>query len=158
MSKVIGVRFEEDVINILEEMEQKAKEQGPGGMIPNSPSGIMKEALLEYYAKVMDGKVMGAYTSMMTAALNSILTPYFNSQTEMMAKVLKKCTVLDDDLNIETVMNRMCFAILFRASNMPEDEDKIRRMLSKHTSFDDILLEIAKDRTQYNTEINTEDK
>ena len=95
---------------------------------------------------------------MMTAALNSILTPYFNSQTEMMAKVLKKCTVLDDDLNIETVMNRMCFAILFRASNMPEDEDKIRRMLSKHTSFDDILLEMAKDRTQYNTEINTEDK
>ena len=41
---------------------------------------------------------------------------------------------------------------------MPEDEDKIRRMLSKHTSFDDILLEMAKDRTQYNTEINTEDK
>lgn len=155
----LSIRLSQDVYDMLNALEKKQNGDNKKQHLPDTcKTDIIKNALREYYARHMDQSTENAYMALVTSTLDNLLSPYFNSLIEALKNLTRKTEQVDDSMQMESLMNRMCFAIIFRATNMPEDEDKIRRMLSKHTPFDDILLEMARDGKQYNSDTDNEDK
>jgi hypothetical protein len=72
-----------------------------------------------------------------------------NALTESNKTLIELCEKLDNDLKAERLMNRMCFSLLFRVGNMPEDKKKLDSILQKYTVFDRVL-EDSVNKTMYN--------
>ena len=69
-----------------------------------------------------------------------------NENTE---HLIELCEKVERSLKQERLMNRMCFSLLFRAGNLPEDKKKLDSILQKYTVFDR-ALEDSINRTMYN--------
>ena len=65
-----------------------------------------------------------------------------NALTEDNKTLIELCEKLDNDLKAERLMNRMCFSLLFRVGNLPEDKKKLVSILKKHTVFDEVLEDV----------------
>ena len=60
---------------------------------------------------------------------------------------------IDEDLKAERLMIRICFNLLFRSDELPEDAKLLRKVLMQHTVFVDVLEEIATGKIKYNSVI-----
>jgi len=155
----LSIRLSQDVFDMLNTLEQKENDDNKRKNLPETcKTDIIKKALREYYARHIDQSTENAYMAMVTSTLDNLLSPYMKSMMEIMQKISSKTDKTNDSVQLESLMNRMCFSILFRASNMPEDETKIRKILLKHTKFDEILVEIARNSTEYNSIDEVNDK
>ena len=72
-----------------------------------------------------------------------------NALTENNKTLIELCEKMDKDLKAERLMNRMCFSLLFRVGNLPEDRKKLDSILQKYTVFDR-ALEDSVNKTMYN--------
>lgn len=72
-----------------------------------------------------------------------------NALTESNKTLIELCEKLDSDIKAERLMNRMCFSLLFRVGNLPEDRKKLDSILQKNTVFDRVL-EDSVNKTMYN--------
>ena len=72
-----------------------------------------------------------------------------NALTESNKTMVEFCEKMDRDLKAERLMNRMCFSLLFRVGNLPEDKKKLDSILQKYTVFDR-ALEDSVNKTMYN--------
>ncbi len=72
-----------------------------------------------------------------------------NALTESNKTMVEFCEKMDKDLRAERLMNRMCFSLLFRVGNLPEDKKKLDSILQKYTVFDR-ALEDSVNKTMYN--------
>jgi len=60
---------------------------------------------------------------------------------------------MHEDLKAERQMTRMCFNLLLRSDELPEDATLLRKVLMQHTVFDDVLEEAATGKIKYNSVI-----
>ena len=72
-----------------------------------------------------------------------------NALTESNKTMVEFCEKMDRDLKAERLMNRMCFSLLFRVGNLPEDKKQLDSILQKYTVFDSVL-EDSVNKTMYN--------
>lgn len=65
-----------------------------------------------------------------------------NALAESNKTRIDHCEKMDKDIKAERLMNRMCFSLLFRVGNLPEDKKKLVSILKKHTVFDEVLEDV----------------
>jgi hypothetical protein len=63
-----------------------------------------------------------------------------NENTE---KLMQLCKKVDRDLKEERLMNRMCFSLIFRVGNLPDDKETLDAILKKETIFDSVLEDVT---------------
>jgi hypothetical protein len=66
-----------------------------------------------------------------------------NALTESNKTMVEFCEKMDRDLKAERLMNRMCFSLLFRVGNLPEDRKTLDAILKKKTIFDSVLEDVT---------------
>ena len=59
-----------------------------------------------------------------------------NENTE---HLIELCEKVERSLKQERLMNRMCFSLLFRVGNLPDDRKTLDAILKKKTIFDSVL-------------------
>ena len=91
-----------------------------------------------------DSLLSGNYTC-------TIEAPYFNTLIAAVQKLTNSNTKVDESVKLETLMNRMCFNLLFRSDELPEDEELLYKVLIKRTPFNDVLERVAKEKDTYNS-------
>ena len=146
MNRLIGVRISEDVIQRLEELEQKAKTQGHEGDLPTTRSGIVQEAILEYYARVMDQTTSSAYSSLMLSTLHTVLGPYFETQKEILTVLFENMQLMMKTEQYDCNMNRASFDLIFRSGGLTEDPEQLKKILSKKPVYETCIAESIEDR------------
>ena len=151
-SKKLNVRLSDEYFDmidkiILQEDDTSVKESRN----KMGQSDIVKVALREYYTKRMGDSADEAYMTMVTSTLNNLIAPYFNTLIAAVQKLTNSNTKVDESVKLETLMNRMCFNLLFRSDELPEDEELLYKVLIKRTPFDDVLERVAKEKDTYNS-------
>jgi hypothetical protein len=148
----LSIRLSQDVYDMLNALEKKQTGDNKKQHLPDtSKTDIIKNALREYYARHMDQSTENAYMELVSSTLNNLLVPYFNSLISAVQKLTNSNTKVNESVKLETLMNRMCFNLLFRSDELPEDEELLYKVLIKRTPFDDVLERVAKEKDTYNS-------
>ena len=151
-AKQFIMRMPEEYFDMLEEIEKMDEEASKReGRSKMSKPDIVKMAIQEYYARKSDRATDDAYMSLLTSTLNNLITPYFNTLISSVQKLSNSNAKVDESVKLETLMNRMCFNLLFRSDELPEDEELLYKVLIKRTPFDDVLERVAKEKDTYNS-------
>jgi len=151
-SKKLNVRLPDEYFEmidkiILQENDTSVKESRN----KMGQTDIVKVALREYYTKRMGDSADEAYMTMVTSTLNNLIAPYFTTLIAAVQKLTNSNVKIDESVKLESLMNRMCFNLLFRSDDLTEDEGTLYRALRKHTPFDDVLERVAKEKGTYNS-------
>jgi len=148
----VSVWLSKDLYEMLTTLEAKEKDKGIKEKCPYlSRPDIIRAALREYYSRRMEKSTNDAYVSLVTSTLNEVLAPYLKIMTDSIQRLTRSTEKVDQSLQLESLMNRMCFNLLFREGNLPEEEDVLYRVLKKRTPFDDVLEKVAEEKNTYNS-------
>jgi prophage DNA circulation protein len=157
MSNVLSVRIDDPTQKMLEAMEtQIVTAEGDTTAKPKRAE-IISQCIKEHYARSIENKTADAYSDIIAARIRETLDPYIKQVIEFVQKIMEQSESMDEDLKAERLMTRMCFNLLFRSDELPEDAKLLRRVLEKHTVFDDVLEEAATGKIKYNSVIMERD-
>jgi hypothetical protein len=153
MSNVLSVRIDDPTQKMLEAMEtQIVTAEGDTTSKPKRAE-IVSQCIREHYERSIENKTADAYAGIIAATIRETLDPYIKQALETVQKIIDQGDSVDEDLKAERLMTRMCFNLLFRSDELPEDAKLLRRVLEKHTVFDDVLEEAATGKIKYNSVI-----
>lgn len=157
MSNVLSVRIDDPTQKMLEAMEtQIVTAEGDTTSKPKRAE-IVSQCIREHYERSIENKTADAYADIIAATIRETLDPYIKQALETVQKIIDQGDSVDEDLKAERLMTRMCFNLLFRSDELPEDAKLLRRVLEKHTVFDDVLEEAVTGKIKYNSVIMERD-
>jgi hypothetical protein len=157
MSNVLSVRIDDPTQKMLEALEtQSVTAEGDTTPKPKRAE-IISQCIKEYYARSIENKTADAYSDIIAAKIKETLDPYIKQVIESVQKIMEQSESMDEDLKAERLMTRMCFNLLFRSDELPEDAKLLRKVLIQHTVFDDVLEEAATGKIKYNSVIMERD-
>ncbi len=157
MSNVLSVRIDDPTQKMLEALETQIVTAEESATSKPKRAEIISQCIKEHYAKSIENKTADAYSDIIAATIRKTLDPYIEQLLDSVQKIMNQSESMDEDLKAERLMTRMCFNLLFRSDELPEDAKLLRRVLEKHTVFDDVLEEAATGKIKYNTVIMERD-
>ena len=141
MSEVISVRISDDYRTMLDAIADKGRLRDDA-MIPVKDADIVRVAIKEYYARIVDSSLENSYMSLVSSTLENVLSPHFRSQRKdieaLYARLHKEAALYDRWM-------KLAFELIFRSGRLQDDPDQIRQMLADDTCYDDVLTQLAKE-------------
>lgn len=156
MNRQLSIRLDDDAIGCLEEIEAKAAQ--PNSTIPSTRSGIFREALLEYYARVMDQTTLGSYTSLMESTLNALVGPYCKSQHDILKAILNGIETNAEIIEKGQIQNEISFDLIFRSGGLTEEPEKLRKVIEKPYMYSQVIRDISLKRLSLQNEKQKSDE
>jgi hypothetical protein len=140
-TKKLNVRLPDEYFDMIEQIRVKTEEQDKkkyGSGV--GQADVIKAALREYYAGVMNESADNAYVTLIASTMDTVLAPYMNAMTSTMKK-------MDADIcrniKMDMTMNRKCFDIQFTVGKLTTDKQRLADLFTMKTPYSEVLYSVV---------------